>query len=96
MTATQPDCVVLCVNPFDEISYIRRTILYIESSIDTKVISIVVFPMDISANQYGLFQGKTKLGRENYNKIKKFLNVNFMFLFLIWMMKQGWRNWLKR
>ncbi len=78
LTATQPDCVVLCVNPFDEISYIRRTILYIESSIDTKVISIVVFPMDISANQYGLFQGKTKLGRENYNKIKKPINLNYI------------------
>lgn len=43
--ATQPDAVVLCINSHDSIEYIKRTIMFIESSIDCKVIGIVLFPM---------------------------------------------------
>jgi len=40
-----PDAVILCVNSFDEVDYIRRTIQYIESCVDTKVIALSVFPL---------------------------------------------------
>lgn len=44
---TQPDYVVLCVNMHDDINYIDRTIKYIESICDCKVISLCVYPEKI-------------------------------------------------
>ena len=38
----QPDSVILCINAFDPIDYVKKTIAFIESLINTKVIAIVV------------------------------------------------------
>lgn len=77
LMGTQPDCVVLCVNPFDDIEYVERTIRYIESSVETKVISIVVFPMDIQEGLYGSLGAKTKLDENKYEKIKAMYESKF-------------------
>lgn len=45
LLGTLPDAVVLCVNAYDDTHYINRTIKYIESAADCKVIAITVFPM---------------------------------------------------
>jgi len=45
LQGTLPDCVFLCINPDDEIDYINRTIAYIESYVDTKVIGLFLFPI---------------------------------------------------
>lgn len=45
LLGTNPDVVVLCVNLFDDIGYINRTIHTIESLVDCKVLSIVVSPL---------------------------------------------------
>lgn len=45
LLATEPDAVVLCVNMFDSIKYIERTIRYIESLVYANVIALVMFPM---------------------------------------------------
>lgn len=42
---TIPDAVVLVINEFDDISYIKRTIKFIESSIQSKVITCVISPV---------------------------------------------------
>lgn len=42
--ATQPDAVVLCVNVYDEIEIIDRTIRFIESATGCKIIALVVYP----------------------------------------------------
>lgn len=44
LLGTEPDAVILCINPFDEIHYISRTIKYLENYIDTKVIALSLFP----------------------------------------------------
>ena len=77
LMGTQPDCVVLCVNPFDDTEYVERTIRYIESSVETKVISIVVFPMDIQEGLYGSLGAKTKLDENKYEKIKAMYESKF-------------------
>lgn len=41
---TCPDAVVLSINIFDNIDYIIRTIKFIESSVGTKVVALVLFP----------------------------------------------------
>lgn len=45
LMATNPDAVVLCINYYDEINYIRRSINVIEQLGECKVLGLVVFPM---------------------------------------------------
>ena len=45
LLGTLPDAIILCVNSYDEIDYVRRTIQYLESCADSKVIALVVYPM---------------------------------------------------
>lgn len=42
---TSPDAVILCVSADDELDYILRTIQFIESAAEAKVIAIAVFPV---------------------------------------------------
>ena len=58
LIGTQPDIVILCINPFDDIKHIARTVEFIESSVDCKVLSLVVFPMTIKDNWSAFFGGK--------------------------------------
>ena len=45
LLGTLPDAIILCVNSYDEIDYVRRTIQYLESCADSKVMALVVYPM---------------------------------------------------
>ena len=49
LQACDPDAVILTVNSFDEIGYIRKTIQFIESGTHAKVIALVVSPLKISS-----------------------------------------------
>jgi hypothetical protein len=77
LMGTQPDAVVLCVNPFDEPEYISRTIKFIESSVDCAVIALVVFPMDIKDGWSGMYGQKTPLTSEKYHVLKVDLHKRF-------------------
>lgn len=55
---TLPDAVVLCVNPFDDRDYIRRTIQFIESATEGKVIALCLFPMELKSETLGAYGGK--------------------------------------
>lgn len=46
LLASSPDAIVLCVNYFDEIEYIQRTINYAESLTGSKVVALSIFPFD--------------------------------------------------
>lgn len=73
LLGTQPDCVILCINPFDEVSYIKRTINFLESSTTTKVVALVVFPMNVN-NDWTAVQGiKHNLTEDEYTKCKNTL-----------------------
>lgn len=43
LMGTQPDAVILCVNPFDDDDYIFRTINFLEASVNCKVMRCVCF-----------------------------------------------------
>ena len=43
LLGTTPDAILLCINPFDELEYVKRTICYLESYVEAKVIALVVF-----------------------------------------------------
>ena len=46
LLACEPDICLLCVNYNDEINYIKRTIQFIESYVETKVLALVLFPVE--------------------------------------------------
>lgn len=77
LLGTQPDCVILCVNPFDNIDYIHRTINFIESIINARVISIVIFPMDLREGLQGILGSKIRITDTKYNKIKNIFESRF-------------------
>ncbi len=71
---TAPDGVILCVSSDDEIEYIKRTIVFIESSCDTNVIALVVFPIKKEMGFVGQFKDKNISGTKEYKNIKDTLN----------------------
>lgn len=66
LLGTLPDAVLLCVNSFDEVEYIERTIKYIESCVDCRVIALVVFPMG-----YDDSIGRSRLVHLSMEKLEK-------------------------
>lgn len=77
LMGTQPDCVVLTINPFDDFSYIQRTMTFIESSVRCKVVSLVIFPMDLKKDWSGIYGKKKKLSTDAINSIKRSLYEHF-------------------
>ena len=77
LLGTQPDAVILCVNPFDDLFYIERTKNFIESSIECKVIALVVFPMNLKDNWAGIYGGKIKIDDGFYIRFKDELSALF-------------------
>lgn len=72
LLGTEPDAVILCINPFDEISYIKKTISYIENYIDTKVVAISLYPgkksfeWSIQGYQMGVLDKQTLIQRKEF------------------------------
>lgn len=75
LMGTQPDAVILCVNPYDEIAYIKRTIKFIESCVVCRVVALVVFPMTIQNGWKGNYGAKRSLTKDECEGVKKNLSV---------------------
>lgn len=76
LQGTQPDGVVLCVNPFDEEEYVWRTICFIESAIGCKVIALVLFPVALDDDWRGIYGGKRKCTEnESFDLAKSFSQI---------------------
>ncbi len=73
LLGTQPDAVVLCINPFDELDYIIRTKLFLESSVDCKVVACVMFPMDIKDDWTGIYGQRVALTDERYLELSNII-----------------------
>lgn len=68
--AMQPDATVLCINPFDDIGYIVRTIKAIEGLCGGRVIALVCFPMSVDENWKGAVGKKRRISAEEETMIK--------------------------
>lgn len=77
LMGSQPDAVVMCVNPYDDLSYIRRSIGFIESSVDCKVIALVVYPMNIKNDWTMMYNQKEVLSDVDYRNLKNALGGEF-------------------
>ncbi|GKX30393.1 hypothetical protein SH1V18_28730 [Vallitalea longa] len=74
---TQPDVVLLCVNFHDDFDYIERTIKFIESSVDCKVISLIVFPMKLKNDWMGMYGGKEEMTFDDFEAKCQLLRKRF-------------------
>lgn len=74
---TQPDRVVLCVNPYDDMEYIEKTIKFIESCIDCTVIALVIFPMGLANDWSGIYGKKIRMEETEIAKFKEQLVKSF-------------------
>lgn len=67
-----PDAIVLVVNPFDEILTIKRTISFLESCVECKVIAIVMFPM--TYNHKNPFGSKEHILSSEFEELSSCIN----------------------
>lgn len=77
LMGTQPDCIVLCVNPYDTYDYVQRTINFLESCVDSKVIAICVYPMQYKKNWTGMYSQKEPLQIDEFDLLKVSYNKDF-------------------
>ena len=75
LLGTLPDAVVLVVNPDDQEKTIDKTISFIESCVETKVIAIVVFPMEKNPSSKNLI--KTHISETSYSRFKKSMQSRY-------------------
>lgn len=71
LLGTQPDYVLLCINPHDTIEYIIRSIKYIEGLIDTHIIALVMYPIIQDVSDIGNRFQKRKLNNNEVSNIIK-------------------------
>lgn len=80
LMGTNPDAVILCVNPMEDLRYIKRTIEVIENLVDAKVLALAIFPF-LCENGWSYATGNyAKLDAEGVATLKslyrKKLNVS--------------------
>lgn len=73
----QPDATVLCINPFDGMEYIERTIGYLQSAIESQVIALVLYPMDISNKWSGIYGRRIKVDDAKIRSIADAIQKRF-------------------
>ena len=64
LMGVNPDVVILCVNPYDRLDYIKRSIKCIEGISNAKVLAIALFPF-IYENNWAVINGKKRKLTEN-------------------------------
>lgn len=71
--AIKPDISILCINPYDEIEYIKRSIYFLESIAGNKVLALVLFPIQKIFFPSG-FSKNQLLNNEELEALAKTLN----------------------
>lgn len=74
---TEPDAVILCVNVYDSEEYIRRTIQFIESAVDAKIIALCLFPFTMQGEGFTSINAKRKMSMDEVNEAIKKLYSQF-------------------
>lgn len=69
-TALQPDAIIVCINPYDDVEFVNRIIKAAEGLSGGKVVGIVCFPIDISEGWKGNFGKKIRISEEKELNIK--------------------------
>lgn len=75
LLGTLPDAVILVVNPDEQEKTIDKTITFIESCVETKVIAIVVFPMEKNPSTKNAI--KTHISEASYRNLRKSIQSRY-------------------
>ncbi len=67
---TKPDAIILCVNFYDEIQYIRNTMYALIGLTDATILAFVIFPLTYSVDTNGTIYGNTKR-KITYDEFKR-------------------------
>lgn len=70
ISSVQMDCCLLCINAYDDLDYIERTIAYINSLSNGKVIALVLFPITYELNTLGYAKKQIRIQEEELSNIK--------------------------
>ncbi len=73
-----PDFFVLCVNPHDDINYIKRTIQYLNAIDIGKVYAIAIYPIKAEESMNGIQFRKRTLTHDEMCEFKKFIHEQCM------------------
>ena len=71
LIGTMPDAIILCLNPYDELNFVIRTISFLESTVGCKVIALAVFPMEYRDDWSIAYGEKKALTNERFQKLKE-------------------------
>lgn len=77
LMGTQPDCMILCINPDDDLDYIRRSIMFLESSVAGKVIALCMYPMKYRDGWTRIHGQKETLNNDEFVQLKERLYEEF-------------------
>lgn len=71
LLGTLPDAIVLCINPYDDVEYVNKTISFIEAATEGNVIALMVYPMDIKSEEQGVYGGFKRLEADKIRTISE-------------------------
>lgn len=71
LQAVASDALIICVNSFDEISFVRSCIYVAEALSKGKVIAAVCFPLKMRENWAGSLGSKEHLSKDEINELKE-------------------------
>ena len=75
---TKPDAIIMCINYYDEIQYIRNTMYALQGLTDASIIAFVMYPLTYDSNQNGLYSSlKHKLTYQEYKEKSSILLEEF-------------------
>lgn len=77
LLASEPDAIVLCVNPQDEFEYILRTIEYLKNYMQTSVIALCLFPFKREVEWNINVQNLKRLDSYALSRTKKHMHQYF-------------------
>lgn len=72
LMGTQPEAIVLTVNPFDDFDYVKRTFMFLESAVEAKIVAIVIYPICISNDWTSFYGKKESLSEDRYLQLKNY------------------------
>ena len=75
-SALQTDAIIVCINPYDEVEFVRRIVKAAEGISRGKVIGIVCFPVNIADSWQGGFGMRRRISEKKKNEIKRKFDYN--------------------
>ncbi|MBE6937800.1 MAG: DUF1611 domain-containing protein [Ruminococcaceae bacterium] len=70
LMALNPDAVILCINPYDPPAEVSRTVHYIESACESRVIGVCLFPIDRADPDLGIYSRTEHISPERTAQVK--------------------------